>query len=243
MALGFVLSNRILNDFVNRLPNIDNKRDTRELQVRPLHAPLSAMTKIHYISYSQIWEASTNRNRHPLHSPPLRHDKHLQTGTASDCQPLSKEIITCSLKLFQCQRWEMFGNKLNFRQLTTNKHNFCLSLKSVFRQITTKPVSLPDKCWEMLTNTKLTKSIKLLIRLFHTVAWSVLSPWQWPLQEVTQRILEAVGGVAGSSLEQTSWLSRNLEVKAQPQVCLQEDDDDPEDNDLYGNHGNSFNSV
>jgi len=36
---------------------------------------------------------------------------------------------------------------------------------------------------------------------------------------VTQRILEAVGGVAGSSLEQTSWLSRNLEVKNQPQVC------------------------
>uniref|UniRef100_A0AAQ6AA43 Dopey N-terminal domain-containing protein n=1 Tax=Amphiprion ocellaris TaxID=80972 RepID=A0AAQ6AA43_AMPOC len=39
------------------------------------------------------------------------------------------------------------------------------------------------------------------------------------LQEVTQRILEAVGGIAGSSLEQTSWLSRSLEVKNQPQVC------------------------
>ncbi|XP_072542477.1 protein DOP1B isoform X2 [Salminus brasiliensis] len=51
------------------------------------------------------------------------------------------------------------------------------------------------------------------------------------LQEVTQRILEAVGGVAGSSLEQTSWLSRNLEVKAQPQICLQEDEDEPEGND------------
>uniref|UniRef100_A0A3Q4GST9 DOP1 leucine zipper like protein B n=1 Tax=Neolamprologus brichardi TaxID=32507 RepID=A0A3Q4GST9_NEOBR len=38
------------------------------------------------------------------------------------------------------------------------------------------------------------------------------------LQEVTQRILEAVGGIAGSSLEQTSWLSRSLEVKVQPQV-------------------------
>uniref|UniRef100_A0AAQ5XU76 Dopey N-terminal domain-containing protein n=1 Tax=Amphiprion ocellaris TaxID=80972 RepID=A0AAQ5XU76_AMPOC len=38
------------------------------------------------------------------------------------------------------------------------------------------------------------------------------------LQEVTQRILEAVGGIAGSSLEQTSWLSRSLEVKNQPQV-------------------------
>ncbi|XP_074956182.1 protein DOP1B isoform X2 [Phalacrocorax aristotelis] len=41
---------------------------------------------------------------------------------------------------------------------------------------------------------------------------------QKDLQEVTQRILEAVGTVAGSSLEQTSWLSRNLEVKAQPQI-------------------------
>ncbi|XP_056610813.1 protein dopey-2 isoform X2 [Triplophysa dalaica] len=51
------------------------------------------------------------------------------------------------------------------------------------------------------------------------------------LQEVSQRILEAVGAVAGSSLEQTSWLSRNLEVKAQPQVCLQGEDDDHEAND------------
>jgi hypothetical protein len=44
------------------------------------------------------------------------------------------------------------------------------------------------------------------------------------LQEITQRILEAVGTIAGSSLEQTSWLSRNLEVKAQPQVSLEESD-------------------
>ncbi|XP_059681377.1 protein dopey-2 [Gavia stellata] len=41
---------------------------------------------------------------------------------------------------------------------------------------------------------------------------------QKDLQDVTQKILEAVGTVAGSSLEQTSWLSRNLEVKAQPQI-------------------------
>ncbi|XP_062313178.1 protein dopey-2 isoform X1 [Osmerus eperlanus] len=53
--------------------------------------------------------------------------------------------------------------------------------------------------------------------------------------EVTQRILEAVGGVAGSSLEQTSWLSRNLEVKVQPQVCPvdEEPDDVDTDIDLY----------
>ncbi|XP_071783130.1 protein DOP1B [Centroberyx gerrardi] len=55
------------------------------------------------------------------------------------------------------------------------------------------------------------------------------------LQEVTQRILEAVGGVAGSSLEQTSWLSRNLEVKVQPQVCpeAEEPEDADGDGDLY----------
>ncbi|XP_078513006.1 protein DOP1B isoform X1 [Lissotriton helveticus] len=53
---------------------------------------------------------------------------------------------------------------------------------------------------------------------------------QKDLQEVTQKILEAVGNVAGSSLEQTSWLSRNLEVKAQPQVLFDEDD---EEEDLY----------
>lgn len=57
------------------------------------------------------------------------------------------------------------------------------------------------------------------------------------LQEVTQRILEAVGGIAGSSLEQTSWLSRSLEVKVQPQVCqeAEEPDDTEMDGDHYGN--------
>ncbi|KAM5281512.1 protein DOP1B isoform 2-T2 [Ctenodactylus gundi] len=47
---------------------------------------------------------------------------------------------------------------------------------------------------------------------------------QKDLQEITQKLLEAVGNIAGSSLEQTSWLSRNLEVKAQPQVTLEESD-------------------
>nr|XP_057937459.1 protein dopey-2 isoform X2 [Doryrhamphus excisus] len=54
------------------------------------------------------------------------------------------------------------------------------------------------------------------------------------LQEVTQRILEAVGGIAGSSLEQTSWLSRSLEVKVQPQVCPEADE--PDDADTDGDH-------
>ena len=45
-------------------------------------------------------------------------------------------------------------------------------------------------------------------------------------------MLEAVGGVAGSSLEQTSWLSRNLEVKNQPQICPElEDSAEPDDPD------------
>ncbi|XP_036075740.1 protein dopey-2 isoform X9 [Rousettus aegyptiacus] len=55
---------------------------------------------------------------------------------------------------------------------------------------------------------------------------------QKDLQEVTQKILEAVGNIAGSSLEQTSWLSRNLEVKAQPQISLEESD---AEEDLHGN--------
>ncbi|XP_054470794.1 protein dopey-2 [Anoplopoma fimbria] len=57
------------------------------------------------------------------------------------------------------------------------------------------------------------------------------------LQEVTQRILEAVGGIAGSSLEQTSWLSRSLEVKVQPQVCPEADELD--DAELDGDHEES----
>lgn len=48
---------------------------------------------------------------------------------------------------------------------------------------------------------------------------------------MTQKILEAVGTVAGSSLEQTSWLSRNLEVKARPQIL-------PDDFNLEDVNGN-----
>ncbi|XP_026231873.1 protein dopey-2 isoform X2 [Anabas testudineus] len=57
------------------------------------------------------------------------------------------------------------------------------------------------------------------------------------LQEVTQRILESVGGIAGSSLEQTSWLSRSLEVKVQPQVC--QEADEPDEADMDGDHHES----
>lgn len=33
-------------------------------------------------------------------------------------------------------------------------------------------------------------------------------------------MVEAIGTIAGSSLEQTTWLRRNLEVKASPQIVV-----------------------
>ncbi|XP_078088895.1 protein DOP1B isoform X2 [Mustelus asterias] len=56
---------------------------------------------------------------------------------------------------------------------------------------------------------------------------------QRDLQEVAQKIMEAVGNVVGSSLEQTSWLSRNLEVKAGPQVYLEETNSDAVGHGLF----------
>ncbi|XP_067845265.1 protein dopey-1 isoform X2 [Heptranchias perlo] len=43
---------------------------------------------------------------------------------------------------------------------------------------------------------------------------------QRDLQDVTHKIVEAIGTIAGSSLEQTTWLRRNLEVKASPQILV-----------------------
>lgn len=40
------------------------------------------------------------------------------------------------------------------------------------------------------------------------------------LQDVTHKIVEAIGTIAGSSLEQTTWLRRNLEVKPSPQIMV-----------------------
>lgn len=39
-------------------------------------------------------------------------------------------------------------------------------------------------------------------------------------QDVTHKVVEAIGTIAGSSLEQTTWLRRNLEVKASPQIVV-----------------------
>ncbi|CDQ81262.1 unnamed protein product [Oncorhynchus mykiss] len=40
------------------------------------------------------------------------------------------------------------------------------------------------------------------------------------LCDVTHKVVEAIGTIAGSSLEQTTWLRRNLEVKASPQIVV-----------------------
>lgn len=37
---------------------------------------------------------------------------------------------------------------------------------------------------------------------------------------MTHKVVEAIGTIAGSSLEQTTWLRRNLEVKASPQIVV-----------------------
>jgi hypothetical protein len=37
---------------------------------------------------------------------------------------------------------------------------------------------------------------------------------------VTHKIVDAIGAIAGSSLEQTTWLRRNLEVKPSPKIMV-----------------------
>ncbi|ESO88953.1 hypothetical protein LOTGIDRAFT_154021 [Lottia gigantea] len=51
---------------------------------------------------------------------------------------------------------------------------------------------------------------------------------QKELQDITQKILEAVSYIAGSSLEQTTWLRRNLAVKPGPQNHIVQDTEDVE---------------
>ncbi|KAM9241363.1 protein DOP1A isoform 7-T7 [Leptosomus discolor] len=43
---------------------------------------------------------------------------------------------------------------------------------------------------------------------------------QRDLQDVTHKIVDAIGAIAGSSLEQTTWLRRNLEVKPSPKIMV-----------------------
>ncbi|VDI65588.1 Hypothetical predicted protein [Mytilus galloprovincialis] len=48
------------------------------------------------------------------------------------------------------------------------------------------------------------------------------------LQDITQKLLEAIGTIGGSSLEQTTWLRRNLAVKPGPQTDRLEDEETSE---------------
>ena len=52
---------------------------------------------------------------------------------------------------------------------------------------------------------------------------------QRDLQDVTQRLLAACSEIAGASLEQTTWLRRNLAVKPGPQIDIMENEDAPTD--------------
>lgn len=52
------------------------------------------------------------------------------------------------------------------------------------------------------------------------VAFETLSLLLFCAQDVTHKIVEAIGTIAGSSLEQTTWLRRNLEVKPSPQIIV-----------------------
>ena len=49
------------------------------------------------------------------------------------------------------------------------------------------------------------------------------------LQEISQRLLEAISSIAGSSLEQTTWLRKNYAVKPGPQSEETEHDDSHQD--------------
>ena len=68
---------------------------------------------------------------------------------------------------------------------------------------------------------------------------------QRELQEQTQKGLEAISGIAGSSLEQTTWLRKNFAVKPGPQTEAEEDEADmPDDfeHDIRPDTGNSAKS-
>ncbi|MGH0139149.1 UNVERIFIED_CONTAM: hypothetical protein FKN15_057973 [Acipenser sinensis] len=51
-------------------------------------------------------------------------------------------------------------------------------------------------------------------------------------EDVTHKVVEAIGTIAGSSLEQTTWLRRNLEVKASPQIVVEGASLEPDVEDL-----------
>ncbi|KAJ7396907.1 hypothetical protein BTVI_140149 [Pitangus sulphuratus] len=57
------------------------------------------------------------------------------------------------------------------------------------------------------------------IKRFHP-GWSPSSGTVSHTWDVTHKIVDAIGAIAGSSLEQTTWLRRNLEVKPSPKIMV-----------------------
>ncbi|XP_066867332.1 protein dopey-1 isoform X4 [Kogia breviceps] len=55
---------------------------------------------------------------------------------------------------------------------------------------------------------------------------------QRDLQDVTHKIVDAIGAIAGSSLEQTTWLRRNLEVKPSPKIMVDGANVEPDVEDM-----------
>lgn len=53
-------------------------------------------------------------------------------------------------------------------------------------------------------------------------------------QDISQKLLEACSEIAGASLEQTTWLRRNLAVKPGPQIDVVEQDDVASDLETEG---------
>lgn len=51
------------------------------------------------------------------------------------------------------------------------------------------------------------------------------------MKDIAQKLLEACSEIAGASLEQTTWLRRNLAVKPGPQIDILDPDDTQTDID------------
>uniref|UniRef100_A0A2K5YR22 DOP1 leucine zipper like protein A n=1 Tax=Mandrillus leucophaeus TaxID=9568 RepID=A0A2K5YR22_MANLE len=104
---------------------------------------------------------------------------------------------------------------------------------------TTRTKVIPAASEEQLLLVELVRSINFFLynnyrlqRWLHVALTLVLNEFimknpslenkkdQRDLQDVTHKIVDAIGVIAGSSLEQTTWLRRNLEVKPSPKIMV-----------------------
>lgn len=68
--------------------------------------------------------------------------------------------------------------------------------------------------------------LNIVILLFSVESFGRFKSDHRVLQDIAQRLLEAVSEIAGSSLEQTTFFRRNLAVKPGPQVDVSSEMDD-----------------